>query len=48
MIPMAICLGFGVLFSTLITVVLVPLFCLMVEDLQWIGNGAIHESNPFY
>jgi len=34
MIPMAISLGFGVLFATLITLVLVPSFYLMVEDLH--------------
>jgi multidrug efflux pump subunit AcrB len=34
MIPMAISLGFGVLFATLITLVLVPCFYLAVEDLR--------------
>jgi len=34
MIPMAISLGFGVLFATLITLILVPSFYLAVEDLR--------------
>ncbi|MBW2558872.1 MAG: efflux RND transporter permease subunit [Deltaproteobacteria bacterium] len=34
MIPMAISLGFGVLFATLITLILVPCFYLVVEDLK--------------
>ena len=35
MIPMAISLGFGVLFATLITLLLVPCFYLVVEDLKF-------------
>jgi len=39
MIPMAISLGFGVLFATLITLILVPSFYLAVEDLrQLVGS----------
>ncbi|MBN2396935.1 MAG: efflux RND transporter permease subunit [Deltaproteobacteria bacterium] len=34
MIPMAISLGFGILFATLITLVLVPCFYLAIEDLR--------------
>jgi len=34
MIPMAISLGFGVLFATLITLILVPSFYLAIEDLR--------------
>jgi multidrug efflux pump subunit AcrB len=34
MIPMAISLGFGILFSTLITLVLVPSLYLIVEDVK--------------
>ena len=44
MIPIAISLGFGVLFTTLITLVLALSFFLMVEDLHCIRNGAMHES----
>ena len=32
LIPMAISLGFGILFSTLVTLVLVPAFCIILED----------------
>jgi len=39
MIPMAISLGFGVLFATLITLVLVPCFYLAVEDLRLKRNS---------
>jgi multidrug efflux pump subunit AcrB len=34
MIPMAISLGFGILFSTLITLILVPALYLIIEDVQ--------------
>jgi multidrug efflux pump subunit AcrB len=34
MIPMAISLGFGILFATAITLVLVPCLYLAVEDLK--------------
>jgi multidrug efflux pump subunit AcrB len=34
LIPMAISLGFGILFSTLITLVLVPSLYLIVEDIR--------------
>jgi hypothetical protein len=34
LIPMAISLGFGILFATIITLVLVPAFYLAVEDLK--------------
>ena len=32
--PMAVSLGFGVLFGTLITLFLVPCLCLVLDDLQ--------------
>ena len=34
MIPMAISLGFGILFATCITLVLVPCLYLIVEDVR--------------
>jgi Cu/Ag efflux pump CusA len=34
MIPMAISLGFGILFSTVITLVLVPALYLIIEDAE--------------
>jgi multidrug efflux pump subunit AcrB len=38
MIPMAISLGFGVLFATLITLILVPSFYLAIEDLRQLAG----------
>lgn len=35
LIPMAISLGFGVLFSMFITLLLIPAFYLIIEDLKW-------------
>ena len=34
LIPMAVSLGFGILFATLLTLVLIPIFYLIVEDLK--------------
>ena len=40
MIPMALSLGFGILFATVITLILVPYMYLLVEDVrQWEKNG---------
>jgi hypothetical protein len=39
MIPMAISLGYGILFATLITLVLVPCLYMVIEDL-----GNLHGS----
>ena len=43
LIPMAVSLGFGILFGTLLSLVLVPTLYLIVEDFKsffaWIGNG---------
>ena len=39
MIPMAISLGFGVLFATLITLVLVPCFYMVIEDMAGKRNS---------
>ncbi|GAB6096844.1 efflux RND transporter permease subunit [Desulfatiferula olefinivorans] len=45
MIPMAISLGFGVLFSTLITLVLVPSLYLILEDVrQWRQKNQLDSS----
>jgi multidrug efflux pump subunit AcrB len=38
LIPMAISLGYGILFATLITLVLVPAFYMIIEDLKQIGH----------
>ena len=39
LIPMAISLGYGVLFATVITLVLVPSLYLIVEDVRWFFTG---------
>ncbi|MDO9514497.1 MAG: efflux RND transporter permease subunit [Syntrophales bacterium] len=39
MVPMAISLGFGILFATLITLLLVPCFYLAIEDLRFRNAG---------
>lgn len=49
LIPMAISLGFGILFATLITLILIPSLFLMIEDLrkarQWIV-GLLTRPEP--
>jgi multidrug efflux pump subunit AcrB len=48
LIPMAVSLGFGVLFSTLVVLLLVPTLFVMIEGLRarltrllpWLGTGA--------
>jgi hypothetical protein len=38
---MAVSLGFGILFATVITLVLIPVLYLLLEDVRrWIGLGA--------
>jgi len=50
LIPMAISLGFGVLFSTLITLVLVPSLYLVLEDgvrtVSWLYGSARADEKP--
>ncbi len=52
MIPMALSLGFGILFATAITLLLVPCLYLIVEDVKGgfaalsAGEGAAHERLP--
>ncbi len=41
MIPMAISLGYGILFATLITLVLVPALYLILEDLRGLGASGV-------
>ena len=40
-IPMAISLAFGILFATLITLVLLPCLCLILDDLKRVGSGPV-------
>jgi multidrug efflux pump subunit AcrB len=44
MIPMAISLGFGILFATVITLVLVPCFYLLLEDLHGLRKAKIRKT----
>ena len=46
MIPMAISLGFRILFATLITLILVPCFYLAVEDLRFRNAGKLSPAGP--
>lgn len=47
MIPMAISLGFGILFATLILLILVPCLYLMLESLrQWLGQAPTSDIPP--
>lgn len=42
-IPMAISLAFGILFATLITLVLLPCLYLILDDLKRVGRGAVSD-----
>jgi multidrug efflux pump subunit AcrB len=46
LIPMAISLGFGVVFATFITLALVPSVYLIVDDLKKIGQRALSTGPP--
>ena len=43
LIPMAVSLGFGILFATLITLFLVPSIYLMMEDVRWFGRWMLRK-----
>lgn len=44
LIPMAVSLGFGILFATLITLLLVPVNYMVVEDIKALTNKLISKS----
>jgi len=45
MIPMALSLGFGILFATVITLILVPCLYMLIEDIhQWMRHGQPEEA----
>ncbi|MDP6944412.1 MAG: efflux RND transporter permease subunit, partial [Myxococcota bacterium] len=46
LVPMAVSLGYGVLFVTFIVLVLVPSFYLVVEDLRWLLGMRDSEAGP--
>ena len=39
LIPMAVSLGFGILFATVVTLILVPINYLILEDIAALGAG---------
>ena len=43
---MAVSLAFGVIFATLITLVLVPTAYLIIEDLRWGGRSVLRLLTP--
>jgi multidrug efflux pump subunit AcrB len=45
LIPMALSLGFGIVFATLITLILVPAFYMILEDLRRLTTRAASESS---
>jgi multidrug efflux pump subunit AcrB len=45
LIPMAIALGYGVLFATMITLVLIPSFYMIVEDLKRFFRWLVHPHD---
>ncbi len=47
LVPMAISLGFGVLFSTLIILILVPALYIIVEDVKLFSSRFLNLINPF-
>jgi multidrug efflux pump subunit AcrB len=46
LIPMAISLGFGVLFATLITLILVPCLFLITDDVRQLFRGRLADTPP--
>ena len=46
LIPMAVSLGFGILFATFITLLLVPIKYLVLEDLIALFGGRSESSTP--
>ena len=45
LIPMALSLGFGIVFATLITLILVPAFYIILEDIKRLWAGISSESS---
>ncbi len=46
MIPMALSLGYGIVFATLITLLIVPSLYLILEDLKWVWSGEFLAEAP--
>lgn len=44
MVPMAISLGFGIVFATLLTLVLLPCLYLILEDIKYLYGGKATEK----
>ena len=45
LIPMAVSLGFGILFATAITLILVPSVYLMLEDVKKFGSWLLFKRS---
>ncbi len=43
LIPMAISLGYGLLFATMITLVLVPSLYLIIDDIKSLFQGSVNK-----
>ncbi|MBI1317357.1 MAG: AcrB/AcrD/AcrF family protein [Candidatus Hydrogenedens sp.] len=46
LIPMALSLGYGIVFATVIILVLVPALYMMVEDIIWVARGTASVAAP--
>ena len=46
MIPMAISLGYGILFSTAITLIIVPCLYMLIDDVCYVFSGAKKLATP--
>jgi hypothetical protein len=46
MVPMAVSLGFGVLFATFITLILLPATCVIIDDLQLMTRAIFGLLQP--
>jgi len=44
LVPMAISLAYGVLFATLITLILVPTSYLIIDDIKKFFSGTLNEN----
>ena len=44
-VPMAVSLSFGVLFSTVVTLILIPIIYIIIEDIRSLFGGNKHEKS---
>jgi multidrug efflux pump subunit AcrB len=48
LIPMAVSLGFGIIFATLVTLIMVPVNFMLLEDLRRFGRRLMKRSEPVH